>query len=83
MNLKLQVILAPYLPTQVHLDFVLLVYLAFYRYSNMFKTFNFHAIIHDAMLFSTLKFEKEKVFQTLFLTEPISNFKIPVKIQSY
>jgi len=59
------------------------VYLAFYRYSNMFKTFNFHAIIHDAMLFSTLKFEKEKVFQTLFLTEPISNFKIPVKIQSY
>ena len=59
------------------------VYLAFKKYSNSFKTFNLHAVIHDAMLFSTLKSEYEIVLNTFSLSEPISNFKIPVKILKY
>ena len=59
------------------------VYLAFKKYANDFKTFNLHAVIHDAMLFSTLKQEHDLVANTLSLSEPISNFKIPVKIHKY
>lgn len=59
------------------------VYLAFKKYANDFKTFNLHAVIHDAMLFSTLKQEHDLVINTISLSEPISNFKIPVKIHQY
>lgn len=56
-------------------------YLAFNDYAKSFKTFDFHAIIHDAMIFSIDEKEKEIAENTKFLFESVSNFKIPVKLK--
>ena len=59
------------------------VYLSFFKYSKKIKSFMLHAVIHDAMIFSIKKNDFNVIENTKFLSESISNFKIPVKIQLY
>lgn len=57
------------------------VYLSFHKFSKNFKSFEFHAIIHDAMIFSIKKSEIDKIKNINAIDEDITNYKIPVKIE--
>ena len=56
------------------------VYLSFNKFSKDLISFELHAIIHDAMIFSVNKSDWSKIKNVKEISENISNYKIAVKI---
>ena len=57
------------------------VYLSFNKFCKDIESFQLHAIIHDAMIFSVNKSDWFKIKSVKEISEDISNYKIAVKIE--